>query len=373
MAANSLELLLSRRFIIKAKEKELYYRIKDDIPSLRPFLVEKLGYQIIVNPYMIKVEKIPPNPKSWMGIQEFHDKDDYILFCYVLMFLEDKENEEQFVLSSLTEYIGSQCAELLIDWTNFSQRRSLIRVMKYCEQIGFVLVNDGTEDGFARDIQSEVLYENTGISRYMTRNFMQDISSFQTKKDFQNMEWVDVDEDRGVVRRQRVYRTLLMSPGLIRSENEEDYLYVKNYRNVIQKDLEQFFDCELQVHRSSAFLILGEDSRLGRRLPEDQAISEMCLLCNGILRERLVKGYTSRSGDENVRISRQQLVECIELTKQKYGEGTIKKYREMTTGEFTRELMDYMEELGLIELQEEQVWMHPGIGKVIGAFPKDWK
>ena len=28
------------------------------------------------------------------------------MFCYLLMFLEDKEIEEQFILSTLTEYVA---------------------------------------------------------------------------------------------------------------------------------------------------------------------------------------------------------------------------------------------------------------------------
>lgn len=36
--------------------------------------------------------------ENWMGILEFHHKIEYVFFCIVLMFLEEKEAEEQFVL-----------------------------------------------------------------------------------------------------------------------------------------------------------------------------------------------------------------------------------------------------------------------------------
>ena len=77
-------------------------------------------------------------------------------------------------------------------------------------------------------------------------------------------EWIDVNEDRGIVRRQRVYRKLLMSMGMYKdAESEEDFAYLRNYRNMIQGDLAELFDCELHVHSSSAFLVLGEECRLG--------------------------------------------------------------------------------------------------------------
>ena len=66
-----LEILLSKRWILKSREKELYYQMKDEVGKARNFLAEKLGYQVIVNPNLIKIEKIPASPENWMGIQEF--------------------------------------------------------------------------------------------------------------------------------------------------------------------------------------------------------------------------------------------------------------------------------------------------------------
>ena len=53
---NALEILLGRRWILKSRDRELYYRMKDEAPAIKKFLTEKLGYQMIVNPYLIKIE-----------------------------------------------------------------------------------------------------------------------------------------------------------------------------------------------------------------------------------------------------------------------------------------------------------------------------
>ena len=182
----TLETLLSQRWILKSRDRELYYELKEELASgeEKKFLMEKLGYPLIVNPYMIKVEKIPAAPENWMGILEFTSKLEYIFFCLVLMFLEDKEAEEQFVLSELTEYIQGQYREEQVDWTVYRYRRHLIKVMKYCVACGILNVNDGSEEGFARDDANEVLYENTGVSRYFMRNFTQDIMGYASPQDF---------------------------------------------------------------------------------------------------------------------------------------------------------------------------------------------
>ena len=60
------------------------------------------------------------------------------IFCLVLMFLEDKEAEEQFVLSELTEYVQSQYEKEQIDWTIYRYRRHMIKVMKYCVALSLI-------------------------------------------------------------------------------------------------------------------------------------------------------------------------------------------------------------------------------------------
>ena len=116
---NVLEILLNRRWILKSRDRELYYQVKEKLASgeEKKFLREKLGYQVIVNPYLIKVEKMPAVPENWMGILDFKEPVEYVFFCLVLMFLEEKEAEEQFVLSELTEYVQSQYEGEQIDWT----------------------------------------------------------------------------------------------------------------------------------------------------------------------------------------------------------------------------------------------------------------
>ena len=370
---NALEILLGRRWILKSRDRELYYQMRDEIGKWKKFLTEKLGYQVIANAYLVKVEKLPARAERWMGIQEFTSPMEYAFFCLILMFLEDKEAQEQFVLSSLTEYVQGQYKREQIDWTVYHYRRHLIKVLKFCVAEGILNVNDGSEEGFAKSDSSEVLYENTGASRYFMRNFTQDIMNYTDYSDFQKAEWIGVDEDRGIVRRQRVYRSLLMSMGMYAAEeNAEDFAYVRNYRNTIQGELEEIFPCELQVYRSCAFLILGEECRLGRFLPEENTLSDIILLLGQLIREKAEAGrYTLQDG-ENIRISEEEFRSLIEECKKRFGGGFTKTYREMVTEEFYREISGSLVNLELVEKQREDVLIRPAIGRVIGRYPADF-
>ncbi len=365
----TLEILLERRWILKHREKELYYKVKDDVGALRPFLMEKLGYQIVVNPYLIKVEKLPARPEAWMGIADFKDKREYVFFCLVLMFLEDAS--EQFILSQLTEYIQAQYNMEEIDWTEYLYRRQLIKVLKYCVKAGILNVNDGSEDEFASDGQGEVLYENTGVSRYFMRTFTQDILHYEDPKQFEKEDWIGVDEDRGIVRRQRVYRSLLMAPGMYKDEDsEEDFAYIRNQRNFVGGELVEYLDCELQVHRNSAFLILGEDCHMGKSFPEDNARSDIVLLFHGLVLEKIRSGEITVGTEEKILISEEYFMGLLEMCRSRYMNGFIKTFRNMTTQEFCLEMTEYMLYLGFIRRENGKIRISTAAGKMIGKYPE---
>ena len=369
-----LEVLLSKRWILKNRDKELYYQLKDEIGKSRDFLTEKLGYQAIVTPNLIKLEKIPAYAQNWIGIQEFSDHLEYIFLCMILMFLEERDSGEQFVLSMLTEYILENIKEEQIDWTIYSYRRYLVKVMKYCVKVGILEIDDGSEDNFMKSDEGEVLYQNTGASRYFMKNFSRDISDYQKQEDFLKEEWIGMNEDRGIIRRQRVYRSLLMSPGIyLNDDTEEDFAYVRHYRGMIQEELNRFFDCELQVHKTSAFLVMGEDSNLGKSFPEENTLSDIVLLWCGLFRQKINDGDIEVPIGEDIVISTQQFVAISEECKRRYGNGWIKTYREMTMGEFCNKLKEYMIIMEMIKEIYDQIMVYPIVGKVEGCYPKDFK
>lgn len=371
-----IETLLSRRWIVKAKERALYYQIKDKVLEVKKFVNEKLGYQLIVNPYVIKLEKTPAVAESWMGIQEFTENIHYEFLCLVLAFLEDKEVEEQFVLSQLTEFIEANDKEEKIDWTSYAYRRNLIRVLKFCIQNHFIIVNDGNEDSFRDSQDGEVLYENTGVSRYFMRNFARNIMNYQTVDDFGCAEWNDMEADRGIIRQQRVYQKLLMSPGIYKNgEDDEDFAYIKNYRNTITDNLQKFLDCELHVHKTSAYLILGEESSIGKVFPSANMLSDILLLVNHVIWDDVQEHPEQVRSDDRILMSIAHFEKLLERCKEQYGSGFNKNYREMTMTEFSREIMDAMEQNEFIEVNREysEVFVRPIVGKIVGQFPKDFK
>jgi uncharacterized protein (TIGR02678 family) len=146
---NEVRTLLENFWICKDGSKEDYYKVKRDIPLFQKFVREQLGWKLIHTENLLKLEKIPAHAEGFMGIQAFSEILDYCILCVVLMFLEDKEEGEQFLLSELIDYVETKLkGEVFIDWTSFSQRKSLVRALQYMEKMQMLRVYEGSSEAF---------------------------------------------------------------------------------------------------------------------------------------------------------------------------------------------------------------------------------
>ena len=367
--------LLDRFWITRTANKDLYFTVKRALPRYRRFINEQLGWNLIVNEAVIKLEKVPPRAMSWMGIQEFQEKLDYCLLCAMLLFLSDLDDGEQFLLSSLTEALESLLAETeAVDWTRFSHRKALVRVLQYAQQTGMLLVYDGISEGFGSDRTQEVLYENTGLSRHFTVHFGRDIMHCDSVEDFEAFSWEGEDAERGRQRIQRVYRQLTLAPALYWSEqNRTDYDYVKNQRPWLSQYLGEALGGELQIHRNGAFLVLDKENRFGLVHPRDTAISDAVLFLCAQLREQIIAGVYPRSEDDTVFLTRRELWHELVQCRTKCGSGWGRKLRELPEDKLLQELTDYMTDWMLLSSQDDNFILYPAAGKWVGRYPVNYQ
>ena len=372
-----LEILLETFWIIKDKDKDLYYRVKDASLVFKDFLEQKLGYKIIINPYMIKLEKLPGKAEAWMGIQDFDTQMEYALFCLLLVFLEDKSATEQFVLSEVTEFIqAAYVGEEKVDWTLFRHRKSMVKVLRFTVGMGIIKTDDGDESRFMNSTETEVLYESTGMSRYFVRNFTGNILNYASWQDIESGEWFDVDRDRGRVRRNRVYRRLIMSPAVYSEGSEDpDYIYIKNQRGMLQKDIEDILGSQLHVHKNGAFVILDPVRIFKDVFPGQKSISSIVLQVNTCIVDLVKSVELVKREDDIILVSKARFERIIETCRELYWQGWSKEYREMSLERLYGEVIDYMNGFSMIEVSEvkKEIKIMPMVGKLIGSYPKDFK
>ena len=250
-----------------------------------------------------------------------------------------------------------------------------MKVLRYAVEQGIVKVTDGSDDVFMDEESGEVLYENTGASRYFMRNFSRDIMEYTRPEDFRESDWFEMNEDRGIARRHRVYKRLLFSVGMYRNAGaEEDFEYLKYYGRRLAEDLEQNFDCQVHIHKGSAFLLSGEDCHIGTTFPGNNALSDILLLCCAKIREKVESGVWKTGNDDTVRVEEIEFEQMLREVKAESGSGFTKNYREMPEGEFVREITENLERWTFIKCEEKehQVIIYPSAGKMTGCYPDDY-
>lgn len=375
------EKLLEHYWFVKDIDVDEYNSIKRDLNSdTQEFIKNKLGYKLIVNPYVIKMEKVPGKPQTFMGIEKFNSKLEYIFLCLILIYLEERTRGEQFILSGLIDYIQNLIAEIdvqniKIDFTIYSQRKAMVNVLRFIKEMGFIKLFDGDEGKFAEDIENDILYEVTGVSKYFMRNFSSNITDCNLYIDIYEKEQLGLEQDKGKERRQRVYRRLFTENVVYKEENDDqDYNYIKNYRNAINQDVDKMLESTLEVHRNGAYILLTENKNFKNTFPSNRAISDVVSFINTLIVEKVKSNQFNRNINDTINISEVQMSKLVREVKEKYGKGFSKEFRELEEEKLLIEIVEYMKQFDMIRYIEEskEYIIMPICFKIIGKYPQDF-
>ena len=366
--------LLENYLILKERDKDLYYDVKDNIDKYKSFIYDNLAYDIIIKDDFIKLEKIPGIPEEWMGINEFTEIKEYIFFILLITFLEDKNKEEQFILSTITEYIEHNYPDEKIEWTIFKNRKSLIKVMKFAIDIGIIKKNDGSEEEFSKSETGDVLYESTGLSRYIVRRFSKNIEDSESYEDLLSDEFSGISKDLGTVRKNRVFRRLLLSPVVYNDENDNgDYDYIKSKRSFIRSTFEENLGWDIHVHKNGALAVLENSNEVKDIFPNKKGESAAVLFINKEVRRNINSGNLKKEDNDTVVMSNSEFDEFIIEVRKTHGHGFTKTLRDVSEQVFINIIRNFMKDFSMIREEKDFTILMPIIGKVLGEYPEDYK
>lgn len=369
---NAINLLLNNYWIVKETDKENYYAVKHEIndKNTKRFIQEMLGWKIIHSEHVIKLEKIPSHAEPFMGIQEFTEIRDYCLLCAVLLYLEDKEENNQFLLSDLIRYIETVISKYIeVDWTSFSQRKSLVRVLQYVENKGLLKTYEGDSSVYSREQSSEVLYENTGLSRYFATNFPMDITNTKHWMDFEK-QVIDIENDRGEVRTNRVFRQLVVCPSMYwENANDSDAFYLKNKKAYVSTNIEKIMGGTLEMSKNNASVVFVDLQGVGDIHPKNSMLSEIILLVTHEIYEMAQdKRKLSVNDNDTINMPTSKFNGILLNQKRKYQELWSKEYREISDEKYLLLVKEYMKKWLMIKEEENQIIIYPSLAITSGKY-----
>ena len=370
-----LEYLLNNYWCVKEQNPDIYFKIKNNLDYYKDFIQTKLGSRLIVNDRFIKLEKIPSIPKIYMGISSFTDKLEYIILFIILLFLEDKPKLEQFILSTLIEFISNTATTLELDnipnWNILHHRKSLVNVINHLKELGIIKVVEES-NLFTEDSKAEALYETTGLSNYFVREFKNNILEYTNLNDYINDEFNDQNENIGDVRRYKVYRHLMYSLVAYTEDlTEFEMDYLKKFRGSINNELSKYTLSELELTKNMAVLMYEDETKEKFDFPNNKSISDIILLINSSFLEKVNNNELTLNQDETIIVSKEQLIRIIKEIKQDNLNYLSKNHQEMPINNFIREVINYLKEYDFIREYELGYKIYPMVSKLTGYIPKD--
>ena len=377
---NAIKELMDRFWVTKREDKDLYFKIRNNMDSVSKFAGEYAGWQLISNDKLIKLEKTPVNAKTYMGITVFQSIDDYVFLCAMLIFLEDLEDNEAFLLSEMIGQIEIILGDFIKpDWTVYTTRKSLVRMMQYAQKMNLIISHEGDIEKVAGDIGQEVLYENTGYSRYFSNIFRRDIFEYNSFKDFEEETSNIVNTDRGHFRVNRVYKMLSLEPVLYFDEIGDDADYIKAQRHTISKYILDFFGTRLDVHKDCAFMLFEEDEPFGEIFPKNTGavlndiVLIMCGKCRKYVKDRLDAVENLEEVEQaSILISEEEFEKLVKELYDEYGSAWSKEYREKSVDRLKAEILEYMESWRMLYNKSGMIVLKPAAFKFSGHYPKDF-
>lgn len=367
-------LLLENYWIVKQDQPDAHYLVKHKEPILKPFFHEIFHYNLVVNKYFARLEKIPVVAEGWMGIEDFKEPQDYAILCCLLAYLEKKDIDEQFLFSNILDEIKLMYPGDL-SWENSHSKVSVCRVLRFAvDKIGMIKCIAGDIGQSQQLSELKVLYQNTILSRYYLRYIERNLTEL-TKEDMLALQ----HEQTGLInltRAQKSYRRLVLTPVVHREEvSDEEFDYLGRYRESISTAIEKHTYFNYEISGSEAFLTTNENRRILTLSVNDRKVINNIALHFAAMIKRLYDEQVIDLTNGLIEITIVEYNRLVKQLREEYSMGWNKVYREETSVDsLAYQLLDYLQEWKMATYTKDVgiVKLYPILVRTIGQYPEEF-
>ena len=363
--------LLYNFWIVKDGNEEIYYKIKYNQNKIKDFVSKNLGSNFIIHNRFIKLEKIPSYLVASEGINTFNNVEDYIFLALILLYLEDKARGDLFVLTDLIDYVKNTSITLELnhipDWSLKKDRKGIDAAINFLVNLSAIKVKDRDKVSFVDNRESQALYEVTGISNYIMRLFDTSITDIADINDFLKLEFQNQDEEKGDVRRYKVFRNMLYLPSTsTKSITSSEIDYIKKNRNYIKNEISSKLDMEVEITNNLTLLYDDTSSTMKDNFPNNKKITEIVLMVNKEILDDIKNGKIILDNYECASVDISYLKMIIKRIKNEKIPYIGKTLEKETFDKFYKEVVNYMCMYNFISIDGDLVTINPTISRMVG-------
>jgi uncharacterized protein (TIGR02678 family) len=373
-AQQAAEWLMEQYWILRDQEPEKYRLIRERESELKQYFYELLGFHLIIHLHFIKLEKIPSQPESWMGIPTFSTTQHYVMLCCLLAFLEEKQTHvQQFILSDLCDYIRTMYPPATpIKWENYTCRRILVQVLKFAEKMNMIKTVEGQIDTYSSDIQYEVLYDIEVVSRYFMRFLSQEL--YQKSNIEQLLNRSAQAEETLKERKIRLYQQLILSPVVyIQETGREDFEFIRSKFNYLRDEIESCTPYQFELYSNTALVVTKQDSFYQKTFPSRNTLDFICLQLASLVRNKIQMNVIDVDSGGIVHLTYGEMSCLLNECKRLHQEKWSKRYRVISSDRVMDEVLSYLVEwkMARVDGKMSLIQLLPLFGRLIGEYTLD--
>jgi len=368
--------LLTRFWILKENDEQLYYTVRDHEYELKAFFKEHFQFRLLITYEMIKLEKIPVTAYEWMGEKQingtktFQKPRDFAFFFKVLAFLESKTHDQQFSLQDVCEYIEMKYpSEEAIIWkegAGYQNRLTLIRVLKYALKMNLLVMVDQHIEDFAGDSSHDVLFEKTPYGTHYVRQFKEDVSTW---RNFDDVEvYLKKENAEFITRKHRYYRRLFLEPVVYHHETTDDeQRYFKQFYEKVENQILRYTDYQFEFYKDCSMLIKEVYTSADTSYPSDSILPTISMSFATYLIEH--KNNFHFTTQNEVTLSYEQLNNILTRLKESYSPYWTKAYKTKGVASIREELIRFLINWNFASrISDTSIVVKEGIFRIVGTY-----
>ncbi|GAA4062468.1 TIGR02678 family protein [Amphibacillus indicireducens] len=362
----ALKLLFENFWIIRSRDPENYNFLRRHQSDLKKELNQRFGMNLMIRSQYIQLLKRPHILAPWMGASGFTAQLDYVLFCCCMAYTEGLEADTPFMLDELINGLDLMIPEeVVIDWTNYNHRKSLVRAIKKMLELTVIENIQGETGMFERSEENqEVLYTTTAQARAFLARAPQSYMEYQGFEDY----WADIQANRNLEGNQLLYQRLMMEPALKRTEeNEQTFVRLRNYYHHMKDYVETNTHFYYELYQDYAAFTLENRDNWQEIFPSRRVIDEILIQLATLLREQAIE--FSRYGVEKLTESAWQ--ELLERLKRDYQHYWSKEFTEMSIDQLSEALLARGADWQLFDREDQQILIQPAFGRLVAEMRQE--
>lgn len=370
---NLVFLLWSEEWVYSEHKPELYSRIRSHEHKLKAIFRDWFHYPIYMGDGYVRLIKRPerrvldPNPTHSLKYQI-----DFVLYACVLAFMEEKGEDQQFVLRELLEsikayYPGGPDA---ISWSDHGVRTSLIRVIKTLEQERLLLMFDRTIDQFRDSEDYDLLIQVSNGLRHAIRQTRVPLSEFSNMILLREaLHQEEIEE--GILCEQRIWRRLFAQGCLFLSElSQDEEIYAERHGLRMQQKLEEVFQGVFLERYASTWLLVHDKPREGKSVyPAYNTHSHIVTAMGTYLRDRLDRGENWLNHRGYIVLHAKDAFDLFVSVRRANQDQLAKS--SLSDRALWEEVADYMKQLGLLKIVSDEWIFSDALGRVAGEIVEE--